>query len=465
MAAFSRRPVRPKAMSVFDPRAGHDYRRSRSLQKTAFAGYRMSGKEHTRCLELMQRGALAASIIVLSGWTVSAGAAGIPAPATPQPKPLEAQRSVDPGPISQAQSVVLTLVAHQGDELADLLLSSGVRESQVFAAMDGLHDFLEGEGLQPGDQLHLVVRREGPEAGRLTALSIFDTHNQSWTVIGRDDDTFEASPRPWNFATESLSGVVSGPLLGSLRAAGVPPAVAEETVDAFALDPDIPAKPAAGAPFEVVYQTVRSDDPDVPTAMLRCATIRADGRLHSIYRYPMVGGRIAFLEPDGKGVAPLSLGAPIKDARITSPYGWRIHPVLHKRLFHKGVDFGAPTGTAIYAAQDGVVESVGWRGNYGRYIRVKHSDRVSTAYAHMSRFARHIKVGTHVHRGQVIGYVGATGLATGPHLYFEVLIDHRQVNPESPDLSVPVVLSGTSLKRFETFVRRVTRIEVADSSG
>jgi murein DD-endopeptidase MepM/ murein hydrolase activator NlpD len=421
----------------------------------------MSGKEHARYIHLIRRGALAASVMALAGWALSASAADRHAPSPPDVKPPQASPLTTP----KAESVLLTLTAQRSGRLADLLLASGVQESQVFAAMGALGDFLRGDGLQPGDQLHLVFRRAGSSGDRLVALSITDTHGQIWTIVAGRDGMFESSSDVWRFATETVRGVVKGPFLDSLRAAGAPAAVAKEVVDAFALDPDLPARPATGAPFELVYETVTADSPDVPDALLRCATIRSDGGIHSVYRYPMIGGRVAFLEPDGKGVVPLSLGAPIKDAPITSPYGWRMHPVLHVRLFHKGVDFGAPAGTAIYAAQDGVVDEVGWRGNYGRYIRVKHSDRVSTAYAHMRRFASHLKVGTHVRRGQVIGYVGATGLATGPHLYFEVLIDHHQVNPESPDLVVPVALSGPSLERFETFVRHVTRTQTADARG
>ncbi len=243
----------------------------------------------------------------------------------------------------------------------------------------------------------------------------------------------------------------------SFRAAGVPGPVALQTVDAFALDPDIPARPAKGAPFRIVYETIETGGSDGPRGLLHYATIRAHGLVHSVYRYTTADGQLAFLEPDGKGVAPLGLAPPIRDARITSPYGWRIHPVLHVRRFHKGVDFGAPVGTPIYAAGEGVVQYVGWRGNYGRYIRIEHSEQVSTAYAHLGRFAARLKAGTHVRRGQVIGYVGASGLATGPHLYYEVLIDHRQVDPERPDLAVPVALTGPSLQRFETFVEHVTR--------
>src|SRR5208282_4568088 len=115
---------------------------------------------------------------------------------------------------------------------------------------------------------------------------------------------------------------------------------------------------------------------------------------------------------------------------------------------HKGVDFAAPTGTPIMAAGDGIVQLAGQRGNYGVYLRVLHNSEYSTAYAHMSRIARGIHAGSRVHQGQVIGYVGSTGLATGPHLYYEVLVHDRQINPLSVKLPTGVKLAGSELKAF-----------------
>jgi murein DD-endopeptidase MepM/ murein hydrolase activator NlpD len=194
---------------------------------------------------------------------------------------------------------------------------------------------------------------------------------------------------------------------------------------------------------------------DADAARLRYASLRSDGTEHRIYRYAMNGGDVAFIEASGRGVVPLRLEQPVSGAGITSPWGWRVHPVLGVRKFHRGVDFGVPTGTPVHAAADGVLERIGWRGNYGRYIRLRHSDRVETAYAHLSRFAKGLRPGRHVRRGQVIAYVGASGLATGPHLYFEVLIDRQQVNPQQQGLAVPIQLAGNSLTRFQDYLEKV----------
>jgi murein DD-endopeptidase MepM/ murein hydrolase activator NlpD len=128
----------------------------------------------------------------------------------------------------------------------------------------------------------------------------------------------------------------------------------------------------------------------------------------------------------------------VEDGRVTSPFGWRVHPILKRRRFHKGVDFGAPEGTPVHAAEDGVVEAIGRRGHYGLYLRIRHSGTVETAYAHMASFAPELKPGTVVHRDEVIGAVGRTGWATGPHLYYEVIVDGRRIDPDRPGLRVAV---------------------------
>ncbi|MDR3516343.1 MAG: M23 family metallopeptidase [Azospirillaceae bacterium] len=136
-------------------------------------------------------------------------------------------------------------------------------------------------------------------------------------------------------------------------------------------------------------------------------------------------------KPKAAHAGEAALAKPIRGARITSPYGWRIHPVLGVRKFHRGVDFAAPRGTPVTAAATGVVEDIGWHGHYGRYVRLRHSGHDETIYAHLQDFAHGLRRNSRVTKGETLGYVGTTGYATGPHLYFEVLIDHKQVDPLS----------------------------------
>lgn len=146
---------------------------------------------------------------------------------------------------------------------------------------------------------------------------------------------------------------------------------------------------------------------------------------------------------------PLHFGDPldVSKARMTSGFGWRIHPVLKDKRFHKGVDYAAPKGTPVQATEDGIVGMAQWRGNYGKLITIKHSDYVETYYAHLSGFAPGIRPGVGVKKGDVIGYVGRTGLATGNHLYYEVAVNDERIDPLANDLNAQVNVLAAAVQR------------------
>jgi|GEM_PF-1165081 len=248
------------------------------------------------------------------------------------------------------------------------------------------------------------------------------------------------------------AGVISGKGLHSIAQAGVPQSVLAQVSAAFGRDPATRGVPPDHAEFHIVYEEVadakarRKSRPE-----LRLAALTVAGKEHRIYCYPAEHDSLAFVDGSGRGVMPIELASPVPGAPITSPFGWRIHPILDIRKFHEGVDFGAPTGTPVRAAEDGVVEDVGFRGNYGNYVRVRHSDQLETAYAHLNGFAPGVQSGTHVHRGQVIAYIGTTGWATGPHLYYEVIVNGEHLDPLRRDLALKVHFEGATLRRFKHF--------------
>lgn len=161
-------------------------------------------------------------------------------------------------------------------------------------------------------------------------------------------------------------------------------------------------------------------------------------------------------ETRARGIEPIAFAPPVRGAQITSPFGWRIHPVFGDRRFHKGVDFRAPKGTPVSASADGQIVEVGWRGNYGKYIRVRHTAKIETTYSHLSGYARGLHAGMRVRQGQVIGYVGRTGVATGNHLYYEMLVDGEHVDPLDPPPIFPVHLDGDRLTALKSAIRADT---------
>ncbi len=365
-----------------------------------------------------------------------------------------------------------TVTLGRDDTLAHLLVREGIAKAQREAALRALEDFIDVAEIPAGSRIELSVRGAEPAKRQLVALHLRTGSSGDLTVVAGEDGAFrpldksKTPAKSWSVGVTTRNGSVTHGLKADLAAARVPEKVADDVIAAFSYDPDIPAKPSKGSTFTVVYETASAGATPLgsglqpaqgqATHVLRYAELSIYGQDHRVYRYETQSGAVAFMEESGRGFMPLELGAPVRDAKMTSPWGWRIHPVLKTRKFHKGVDFAAPKGTPVYAAEDGVVEVAGWRGNYGRYMRVKHNERVDTAYAHLSKFAAGLHAGSTVRKGQVIAYIGASGLATGNHLYYEVLVDRKQVDPLR-NVMVRVDLDGTSLASFQTYVSELSQ--------
>jgi hypothetical protein len=170
-----------------------------------------------------------------------------------------------------------------------------------------------------------------------------------------------------------------------------------------------------------------------------------------VYRHTGPNGQVEYVNGRGETVRRAFLRTPVDRPRVTSRFGNRRHPILGYSRMHRGVDFGAPTGTRILAASDGVVDFVGWNRGYGRYVRIRHNANYQTAYAHLSSYAGGLRVGARVRQGQVIGRVGSSGMSTGPHLHYEVHRNGAQINPLSIRQIGGRRLEGRELAQFNAF--------------
>lgn len=187
------------------------------------------------------------------------------------------------------------------------------------------------------------------------------------------------------------------------------------------------------------------------------ASLSVSGKEYKIYRYSPDSNdqNMQYFNEEGKSAKRNLLRTPVPAARISSHYGRRKHPILGYTKMHKGVDFAAPRGTPILAAGDGVINQIGRNGAYGNFVLIKHNGRMSTAYAHATRFAKGMKRGSRVKQGQVIAYVGTTGRSTGPHLHYEVRINGKQVNPLSIKSSPGISLKGEKLEAFKSYQAKI----------
>ena len=202
--------------------------------------------------------------------------------------------------------------------------------------------------------------------------------------------------------------------------------------------------------FQIMYEIFLDENKKiVETGEIMFANLKLSGQDNSLYYFENEGSE-GHYDKNGKSVQKALMKTPINGARLSSSYGMRMHPIDGFNKMHRGTDFAAPKGTPIMASGNGIVKKVGWCGGGGNCVKIKHNSTYQTVYAHMSKFARGIKVGVRVKQGQTIGYVGSTGKSTGPHLHYEVIFNGKKVNSQKLKLPSGKILKGEERKLFET---------------
>ena len=256
--------------------------------------------------------------------------------------------------------------------------------------------------------------------------------------------------------TVVAAGRMEGSLYASTQKAGVSPELTAQVAKLFQHKLDFSRDIQPGDRFSMVFdRKVTPSGRTVANGDLLFAEIQAKGGATKLYRFTPPGSKEAqFFDEFGKNIRSLLLRTPLDTIRVTSSFGMREHPILGYTRMHMGIDFGAPTGTPVYAAGDGVVEKAAWTNGYGRWLQIKHAGGLETGYGHLSRWA--VKQGEHVHQGQVVAYVGSTGMSTGPHLHYEIMVGGQKVNPSKFKAPPSVALAG---KELAAFTAEKTRID------
>ena len=348
------------------------------------------------------------------------------------------------------------MTVQQGDTLMSLLQRAGVSAAPAQAAIDALKPGFDPRDLKIGQQIAIGLDDNGLKELRLTP-----DLDRDLRLLRGDDGSFGliAMPRNLTHVPARVDGVIASSLFETASAARLPPAVLTALIGAFSYDVDFQREIQPGDSFEVLYDQLvdSASGKRVGTGDLLYVAMRLGGHLLQLYRYAPKGGEASFYTPSGASVKKALLRTPVDGARISSSFGMRQHPILGYTAMHKGVDFAVPKGTPIMASGDAVVKSVGRDGSYGNLVVLQHEAGYATAYAHMSRFAKGLKPGMHVHQGDVIGYVGATGRATGPHLHYEVRLNDHAVNPLVVRMPSAQKLDGRELAGLQQQETRVER--------
>jgi hypothetical protein len=324
-------------------------------------------------------------------------------------------------------SVQISATLQPYDDLERLLTRSGVVKKDVKAASSLVSEALPG-GVAEATQVEILL---GANAGkgwrRLERLSFQPGRAFRLTVgrtltgqlkLARDAVSVDATP-------QHLHGLAGRDLFWSLRAAGVPAQTAREYLDALATRVDF-RQVGPKDEFDLVIDCVRDAAGKAKSGPLLYAGLHHQGRAYDLVRWT-VGERTGWFDPARPEQRVDGFVQPVRGGRITSSFGYRIHPILHFGRFHDGVDIGAAWGSPVFAAADGLVSGAGWSGGYGQQVRLAHSDGVMTSYSHLSRILA--APGIRVQRGQLIGLIGSSGFSTGPHLHFEVRRFGQPVDP------------------------------------
>jgi murein DD-endopeptidase MepM/ murein hydrolase activator NlpD len=301
--------------------------------------------------------------------------------------------------------------------------------------------------LKPGERLRFT-HKDGELLGLERKLSDSETLQVTRGENGFNTNVLE---NPLEVRIRTGSATIHNSLFQAAGEAGLTDRVAFDLSDIFQYDIDFVLDIQAGDRFTVVYEEVFQDGVPLRVGNILAAKFVNDGREYRAVRYVDSEGRGQYYSPDGKSLRKAFIRTPVQFSRISSRFNLsRKHPVLNRIRAHKGVDYAAPTGTPVRAAGEGRVKFVGRQGGFGNVVELEHGSGVVTVYGHLSRFAAKLKQGQRVELAQVIGYVGATGLATGPHLHYEYRVRGVHKNPQTVPLPDAEPIPAKERDRFLT---------------
>ena len=347
-----------------------------------------------------------------------------------------------------------TAIVRQGDNLMSILTARGIASVQADAALDALRTIYDPRSLKVGQKIRIFYRRP-PHATEKDA-AIFDgldlipapTERVIVRHMGADGFQAFAAHRPLTDKPFLTDTRITSSLYEAARASGMAPRLVLELIKIFSFTIDFQREIRAGDRLEVLY-TRRFDQngkiADEGRILFAALTIKGK---RSAYWHFDEQDMEDFYNAQGQSITRLLMKTPLDGARLTSRFGLRKHPILGYTKLHRGVDFGARRGTPIFAAGDGRITALGVAGDQGKRIKLVHQLGYETLYAHLSRYAKSLKVGDIVRQGQIIGYVGATGLATGPHLHYEVSQNGQSLDPLKLNLPPQRLLPENQMPSF-----------------
>ena len=344
----------------------------------------------------------------------------------------------------------LTFKINKGESFEKILSKLNVSVNEKKIIIKNLSKFKFVNNLYQGQTIHFKLDNSKP--AKVIELK-FEQSKTKYLVFNRLDDLNKFEFKELNKSLQKKQvyreSIITKSLYASAIDVGIQPNIIVEFARIYGFQIDFQRDIWKNDSFQIVYETfLDSNNNILETGNILYANLILQGKEHGLYIFKTKDGFEHF-DKSGKSVRKSLMKTPINGARLSSSFGMRKHPILGFNKMHKGTDFAAPEGTPIMASGDGKVVRARWCGGGGNCIKINHNSTYSTVYAHLKNFARGIKEGVKVKQGQIIGYVGSTGMSTGPHLHYEVIINGKKVNSQTLKLPSGKILKGKQRKVFE----------------
>ena len=358
------------------------------------------------------------------------------------------------------------LKVRNGDSIQRILYDQKISPSDINNVINALRREYNIGTLRNDQKVYLIIKRE-KNGNFVSRLTVNIDNITSVHVFLNKDNVYETK-RVTKILTKKnhlVETTIDRGIYRTAKQSGIENSIVAQFARLYGFEVDFQRDLKKNDKIKIFYERYLDDDGvSQRTGNIIYSEITNVERNIILYRYEYPNGSIAYFTPEGKSIEKSLMRTPINGAKLSSRYGFRIHPILGYNQMHQGTDFAAPIGTPVMASGAGTVEYSGWKGGYGKFISIRHSAVYQTNYAHLQDYAKGIRRGAKVQQGQVIGYLGSTGSSTGPHLHYEVIVNGKKENSQTLKLPSAAPLEGNNKNFFEIQKRNIDNLILESSN-
>ena len=352
------------------------------------------------------------------------------------------------------------LKARNGDSIQRILYDQKISSTEVNNVLNALRREYNVGPLRNDQKVYLIVKKE-KNGNFVSRLTVNIDNITSIHVFLNKDNVYETK-RVTKILTKKnhfIETTIDRGIYRTAKQSGIENSIVAQFARLYGFEVDFQRDLKKNDKIKIFYERYLDDDGvSQRTGNIIYSEITNVEKNIILYRYEYPNGSIGYFTPEGKSIERSLMRTPINGAKLSSRYGFRIHPIIGYNQMHQGTDFAAPIGTPVMASGAGTVEYAGWKGGYGKFISIRHSPVYQTNYAHLQDYAKGIRRGAKVQQGQVIGYLGSTGSSTGPHLHYEVVVNGKKENSQTLKLPSAAPLEGNNKNFFEIQKRNIDNL-------